>query len=320
VTMGKARAPKDPRRPVAVWRSKELLDGEVAGALTIILRTRGCRWRRCTMCGFAAEGMIVSADDLIHQFQSATKGLSERVVKIYTSGSFLDEEEVPSFVRDLILSELSAAGVERVIIESRPEYVLGAAMDSVASAGPEIEVGIGLETSNDIIREHVIEKGVAFADFQEASRTVHASGSRVKAYLLLKPPLLSEGGAVLDAINSAREARPFADVLSLNLCNIQRGTPLERMWERGEYRPPWLWSAVEVLLNAPTPIICDPVGAGARRGPHNCGECDALFAQAIRRHALEQDASVFEGLECSCRPLWEKVIELEEYSFGTPLI
>jgi len=141
----------------------------------------------------------------------------------------------------------------------------------------------------------------------------------VKAYLLLKPPQLSEGEALRDAIASARAARSHADILSLNLCNIQRNTYVERLWERGEYRPPWLWSALEVLKSVEGPIVCDPVGAGTRRGPHNCGECDAAVAEAIRAHALAQDKSALDRLDCRCKETWRELNDLEELSFGTPL-
>ncbi|HOO54824.1 MAG TPA: archaeosine biosynthesis radical SAM protein RaSEA [Methanothrix sp.] len=299
----------------------DLLDGEAAGCLTIILRTRGCRWRRCTMCGYAAEGAPATEEDLMVQFRAATKDLSseDRVVKIYTSGSFLDPAEVPESVRTQILDDLSAADVEKLVVESRPEYVTSERVeDSVARI--RTEVAMGLETSSDLVRDHSIRKGFSFEDFRAAAKTVHGVGGSVKTYLLLKPPFLSEGVAISDALRSARDAAPHSDVLSLNLANIQRGTLMERMWMAGDYRPPWLWSAIDVLKKVTfIPIICDPVAAGTRRGPSNCGRCDEAVARAIMEHALTQDAGVFEDLDCGCRAAWEKVVELEDYSFGAPL-
>jgi len=276
------------------------------------------------MCGYAAEGAPATAEDLVHQFATASERglLGDRMIKIYTSGSFFDDLELPPAARDEILKGVATSGAHRLVVESRPEHVDEEVVQECQSVldGVEMEVGMGLETSSDLIREHAVRKGFAFRDFATASNAIHRAGGRVKAYLLLKPPFLSEGLAVRDAISSAKKAAEYAEVLSLNLCNVQRGTPLERMWERGEYRPPWLWSAVEVLKASPRPIICDPVGAGARRGPHNCGECDSSHASAIRKFSLEQDQSIFDDLHCDCRMAWEKVLDLEEQSFGTPLI
>ena len=311
---------RDPKRPVSVWRSQDLVNGLPAQALTMILRTVGCRWNRCTMCGYAGEGAPATADDLIVQFESAMERCSPEVsvVKIYTSGSFLDSEEMPAAARIEILRRLEIAGIKKLIIETRPEYVTAAGVEECLTH-LQTEFAMGLESANDLIREDLIRKGFLFQDFVCASEMVHRLGGGVKAYLLLKPPLLTEGQALQDAIASAHAARPYADIISLNLCNVQRNTLVERMWERGEYRPPWLWSALEVLKASSGPIVCDPVGAGTRRGPHNCGQCDADLAEAIRKHDLTQDTKPFDDLHCPCKETWHELMELEEQSFGTPL-
>ena len=318
--MTRSEERRDPKRPVSVWRSQDLVDGRTAQALTMILRTVGCRWNRCTMCGYAGEGAPASAEDLVVQFESAMERCSPEVtvVKIYTSGSFLDSEEMPAAARQEILRRLENAGIKKLIIETRPEYVNPAGVEECLTH-LQTEFAMGLETANDLIREQLIRKGFLFQDFVRASEMVHRLGGGVKAYLLMKPPHLTEGQALQDAIASAHAARPYADIISLNLCNVQRNTLVERMWERGEYRPPWLWSALEVLKASPGPIICDPVGAGTRRGPHNCGQCDADLAEAIRKHDLTQDTGPFDDLHCQCKETWHELMELEEQSFGTPL-
>ena len=310
----------DLSRPVTVWRSHDLLDGRPAESLTMILRTVGCRWNRCSMCGYAGEGAPAAAHDLISQFEWAMGRFSPEVsvVKIYTSGSFLDADEMPLQARDEILKRLEALGIARLVIESRPEYVTAQTVEACLSCLPT-EFAIGLESSNDLIRENAIRKGFTFQDFVHASELVHSRGGRIKAYILLKPPLLSEGQAMRDAIATGLAARPHADVLSLNLCNVQRNTVVERMWQRGEFRPPWLWSALEVLKSVPGPIVCDPVGAGTRRGPHNCGVCDEAIAAAIRDHALSQDVRPLQSLDCSCKATWRELSDLEEGSFGAVL-
>jgi len=310
----------DLNKPVAVWRSQELLDGGAAESVTMILRTVGCRWNRCTMCGYAGEGAPATADKLIAQFEYGMHRSHPdvSVVKIYTSGSFLDPQEMPVQARDEILKRLEGMGIRKLVIESRPEYVTGQSISACLSRLPT-EFAIGLETASDLIRNSVIRKGFSFQDLVSASRTVHDLGGSVKAYLLLKPPLLSEGQALRDAVASARAAAAHADIISLNLCNVQRNTVVERMWQEGEFRPPWLWSALEVIKSAPCPIVCDPVGAGTRRGPHNCGRCDDVVAEAIRKHALTQDAAAFDELDCRCKSAWSELMDLEEESFGSPL-
>jgi archaeosine synthase beta-subunit len=315
----KGRAIRDLNRPVAIWKSKDLLENRVVSSLTIILRTTGCKWKQCTMCGYSSEGAPATGNELMSQFDHAMQRLSdEKMVKIYTSGSFLDPDEVPVDVSEKILDALCKRGIERLVIETRPEYVSSERVESFLSS-IDTEFAIGLETSSDLIREKLINKGFSFQDFAQASQLIRDKGGRVKAYLLLKPPLLTEGHAIRDAISSANAARAYADIISLNLCNVQRNTFVERLWERGEYRPPWLWSALEVLTESPGPVICDPVAAGTKRGPHNCGLCDSAVAEAIRKYSLTQDSAIFDDLDCRCKEAWRKIVLLEEYAFGSPL-
>ncbi len=282
------------------------------------------------MCGYAYDSAQrpPSHDELIKQFEYAMSRCKddEFIVKIFTSGSFLDDGEIPSETRKEILLRLAEDNrVKKVIAETRPEYVTPEKLAQTVSVFKKFEVAIGLETSNDMIRKDCINKGFSFSDFVRACEVAKKESVSVKAYLLLKPPFISEGVAIGDIIQSISDAAPHAGTISINLCNVQKGTLVDEMFERGDYRPPWLWSAVEVLkrgkqASPDTIIMSDPVGAGSSRGPHNCGKCDKDVAEAIRVFSLTQDTGVFENLDCECRELWKKVVEFEEFTFGAPIV
>jgi len=320
-----------PDRPTAVWTGRDILDGKPIAALTVIFQTTGCRWNNCTMCGYVYDSSrkAPSHDELMKQFENALLRCrdEEFIVKIFTSGSFLDDGEVPSETRKEMLSRLGAdVRVKKVIAETRPEYVTQEKVsECTAALGKRFEVAVGLETSNDMIRRDSINKGFSFADFVNSSKIAEQENATTKAYLLLKPPFLSEGDAVRDIIKSINDSVQYAGTISVNLCNVQKGTLMDEMFERGDYRPPWLWSAVEVLkrgkeVNSGTVIMSDPVAAGSKRGPHNCGKCDKDVAEAIRIFSLTQDTGVFAGLNCECRETWKKVVELERFTFGATLV
>ena len=320
-----------PDRPTAVWTGKDLLEGKPITALTVIFQTSGCRWNNCTMCGYVYDSAQKppSHDELMKQFGNAMSRCKDEefILKIFTSGSFLDDGEIDAETRNEMLSLLAAdTRVKKVIAETRPEYVTPETVsESIASLGKRFEVAIGLETSNDVIRKDCINKGFTFSDFARAGEVAKRAGATVKAYLMLKPPFLPEGIALNDMIQSINDAAPYAGTISVNLCNVQKGTLVDEMFERGDYRPPWLWSAVEVLKkgknsNPDTILMSDPVGAGSARGPHNCGKCDKDVAEAIRNFSLTQDSGVFDNLDCECRELWRKVVELEDFTFGAPLV
>ncbi|HJK51329.1 MAG TPA: TIGR01210 family radical SAM protein, partial [Methanocorpusculum sp.] len=127
--------------------------------------------------------------------------------------------------------------------------------------------------------------------------------------------------AMEDMQKSIAEAAPYADMISMNLCTVQGRTELEQYWQRGSFRPPYLWSALKVLLDAEVSVACDPVGGGFRRGPHNCGICDKEIVAAINEYSLTADKSVLQAVwdaGCSCRKEWEFVLD-NETSWNMPL-
>ena len=98
-------------------------------------------------------------------------------------------------------------------------------------------------------------------------------------------------------------------------------TELERYWQKGGFRPPYLWSALKVLREADVPVACDPVGGGFKRGPHNCGTCDKEIVVAINEYSLTADKSVLDDvweIPCPCKKEWEFVLA-NERSWNLPL-
>lgn len=297
-----------------VWREKERLGNEIVDCITIILRTRGCRWNSCYMCSYTKDAYPASEEELRRQIDFAFERCESEVVKVFTSGSFFDDEEIPPEVRDYLIEKVRERGIKKLIVESRPEFIQEERLENFKSLN--LEVGIGLESADDRIRDVCINKGFSFDDFLNAAKLLRNLKIRVKCYLLLKPPFLSEKEAIGDVLQSIDAVKDVVDVVSLNLMNVQKGTLVERLWKAKLYRPPWLWSAVEILKTSAgsVDIICDPVAAGKVRGPHNCGKCDFDVSRAIRNFSLTQNVEELEGLSCSCMLKWKRALELESFA------
>ncbi|MDV0446077.1 hypothetical protein MmiAt1_16890 [Methanimicrococcus sp. At1] len=324
--------------PAAFWISKDNLRGDVIDVLTIIFQTSGCYWGKqggCTMCGYVYDSSTgePAESDIMAQLDKALEQAERRklerfMVKIFTSGSFLDKREISADLRKEILSRL--AGDERiaaVLAETRPEFVTEeSAADCLAvMGGKPLEFAYGLETTSDRIRRESINKGFSFAHFKRAAEIAKQNGIFTKAYLMLKPPFLSEKEAMDDILNSIDEVAPYAETVSINLCNVQNGTFVEKLWENKEFRPPWLWSIVNILKEAKTKhpdlyLMSDPVGAGAKRGPRNCKICSRDVADMIREFSITQDVKTLEKIDCGCKLLWEKELLLDDVTFGAPIL
>ena len=321
----------DPREPTRVWLDEDNTPDGVRESLTIILNTGGCRWARaggCTMCGYVAEsvdGGTVEHDALMTQIEACLIHERENaddpapLIKIYTSGSFLDEREVPAETRREIADTF--ADRERIVVESLPDFVTRERLTDFTDAGLATDVAIGLETATDRVRHDCVNKYFDFAEFVEASDVAESVGAGIKAYLLLKPAFLTEREAIADMKASVHRCAEYAHTVSMNPTNVQRHTMVEELHFDGGYRPPWLWSVVEVLedtADAPAIVVSDPVGHGSDRGPHNCGECDDRVQRAIKDFDLRQDPTVFEQVSCECEHTWEEVLQ-RETSYNQPL-
>jgi len=323
----------DPREPTRVWLDEDNTPDGVYDSLTIILNTGGCRWARaggCTMCGYVAEsveGGTVAHEDLMTQVQTCLDHERDNAedpagqVKIYTSGSFLDEREIPAETRQSIAETF--ADRDRIVVESLPDFVGQEKIADFTDRGLATDIAVGLETATDRVRRDCVNKYFEFAEFERAAADAREAGAGVKAYLLMKPPFLSESEAIADMKRSIRRCAGVAGchTVSMNPCNVQRHTMVEDLFHADGYRPPWLWSVAEVLESTADEdviVVSDPVGHGSDRGPHNCGECDDRVQRAIKDFDLRQDPAVFQQVSCACEWTWEAVVERER-TYSMPL-
>jgi radical SAM enzyme (TIGR01210 family) len=292
--------------------NRENVQGKEAKALSIILPTVGCRWRRCNMCSYFEDSPSDASIDIfgifVEEFNNAYDD-EIRKVKLFTSGSFLDRKEVNPDCAKKIISFLSEKGISEVTLESRPEYVEEDCLKELMGNNDlQIEVAIGLESSNNKILQHSINKGFTFEDFLFASDILKRLGIINKAYLMIKPPFLTEKESIHDAINSAKSIENIADVISFNPMTVHKNTLVEYLWNKGEYSPPWGWSILEILketANLRPNIICHPVAFGRFRGPKNCKSCNREIEKKILEFSLNNDPKILD-YDCDCKKDWEE--------------
>ena len=314
------------RRLVNCWHEREALRGERVGAFVVILRTRGCYWadlKGCSMCGYARDtlGRSATREELGQQLQEALgRYRGEPYVKVYTSGSFLDDREVDPESRSQFVHGFSGRA-QRVLFETLPEFVTPENLLPLReSFEGELEVALGLESTQPDVLRRLINKGAPPEDYLAAATRVRELGARPKAYLLLKPPYLTERESVQDVVESIATAAPLFDTLSVNPVHIQNGTVVEYLYRRRQYRPPWLWSLVEVLrrgakARGASRLVSFPTAGGLRRGPHNCGACDQTVLSAIEDASLDQNFDGLDALDCGCRKTWESQSSIEGLGF-----
>ncbi|GAB4318191.1 MAG: archaeosine biosynthesis radical SAM protein RaSEA [Promethearchaeota archaeon] len=323
----------------------------------LVLGTKGCRWALgpsggCFMCGYSADvpASPPSPDELLEAFRRDWAGRVKAVreegtpvaIKIYTSGSFLDPQEVPPRVADEILSlVLSEADAWEVVVETRAEHVneevISRLASLVADAGfnpqpghPRLELGVGLESADDRVREACVNKGLDWGTFEAAARTCRKVGLGVKCYLLFKPPFLDEAKAIDDLASSVVKAAELGvTTVSVNPTSVHRATVVEWLYSRGAYRPGWVLSLLAALLEAtrqlagrgvPLPrVLCAPTGPGKPRGVHDCldlPESSASSLAALGEFVRTQDPAALEralSKDGDCHRRWADFVAVSRY-------
>ena len=271
------------------------------------------------MCGYnqKASDRSITGDDILAQFDKAWKSYDNHsIVKVYTSGSFTDRNEVPVPVRKEILRRVNDSGA-RMLFESRPEHITGDSMRECIEICPDLQVALGIESANDRILEKSIHKGFTYNDYERVAKTALAAGATIRTYLLLKPPYLTEEESIKDVLDSISKVAKYSRVITVNPINVQRRTAVEKMWKAWAYRSPWLWSVVEVLRRAESGdslLLSSMVGAGSERGPHNCGSCDADVVASIDGFNLTQDRKKLDKCDCECKVKWEESLSAEKFA------
>ncbi|MFQ5979803.1 MAG: archaeosine biosynthesis radical SAM protein RaSEA [Candidatus Heimdallarchaeota archaeon] len=317
------------------FQAKTWIQDSPAGrSYVILLPTQGCSWALsehggCTICGYledTSKGAAIIHSTQMH-FEQAISSIPlppPETIKIFNSGSFFDEKEIPIWLQREILTKIEETlGIEHLIVETRPEFVNNEVLTAIKQLMPtkSVTVALGLETSNDMVRRDCINKGFTRIEIERAVKLISEYGLKAKAYILLKPPFLTEAEAISDCVSSALYAeRIGVDEVSINPVNVQRNTLLEKLWKRKSYRPPWLWSllwAIQEINNqtGEIEVLCEPVGGGTPRGVHNCRKCDKKILAKMRKRATK-DWHDLGPFDCTCLELWQAIIEDESHSYA----
>ena len=320
--------PGDLTEYIKCWSEEDVIDNRPCKAFVVILKTRGCTWALaggCTMCGYANDSAWskVSEDQLVAQFERAWKRYeSEELVKIYTSGSFLDRFEVMQGAQVRILKTIGMKPM-KVAFESLPGFIQADTFTPLAGIVQKLEVGIGVESANHLVLRDSVNKGHDFHTFPRAAGLCKEHGVSVKAYTMCKTPYLKESDALMDSTATIIAASPNANMVSLNPTNVQGNTIVDALYKRGSFRTPWLWTLVQALLDGRTAaeaagfqgmLKSDVVGAGHDRGSHNCGKCDETVVGYMKKYKATQDKKYLQqcldNVQCACQAEWRLTLEL----------
>ena len=256
-------------KPAEIEINKFFYNGKMIDRIMVVLRANGCEHYKktggCSMCSHFNGTPIhrVTDENYKSQWDSVLSGESIEkknfnfnlndypVVCLYNLGSLFNENEISlSAIQYIFKSLNNYKKVEKVIVESRAEYVTPKAIENIKNVYSGIvEVGIGVESTNKTIREFCHHKGLNdIKIIKDAIKSLHNYGFKALAYVNFKPIFLTEKEAVDDAIKTSIDCFKMGfDAVSIEPTSLQDYSLANYLYQMGEYRVPWLWSIEKIV-------------------------------------------------------------------------
>ena len=239
---------------------------------------------------------------------------AEHSIKNYptvNSGSFLDPNEVHPAVRDYFIERMKDK-IDKLLVESRTEYIRPETLQPFKKAGIDLRIAIGLESADDYIMKYSVNKGSTLKKFIDAANILQREKIELRTYLLFKPPFISEKRAIEDIEKSVAIVAPYSADISINPMNIQKNTLVERLWKKGLYRPPRLYSLAQILIDLGDkyPVLSYPTGGNKERGIHN-DKYDGTLLDLIMQSSLDHNFTELSKYYNS--------LDLEDYKYDLEL-
>jgi len=236
-------------KPYAFTVEKErTATGKIEDVATLFLTNRECPFR-CLMCDLwknttdqpVAEGAIPKQIALALEQLPSTKH-----IKLYNSGSFFDRKAIPPADYTAIADLMNQREFETIIIESHPAFINDEALKFRDMLKGRLEIAIGLETAHPEVLKK-LNKKMDLCDFEQAVNLLKINKIAVRAFILLRPPYLSEE----EGLTWAKRSLDFAFSVGVECCVViptRAGNgAVDYLQHRGDFTPPSVRSLEAVL-------------------------------------------------------------------------
>jgi radical SAM enzyme (TIGR01210 family) len=304
-----------------IWQGR--LDGYPANRLIIYLRSSACGWvlgggkkgkfsAGCLDCEHSLAdttyGKPISAEDYIAQFRGEFNASEPcPILCLYNEGSFFNEQELPPEARRRILTDIAESGyVNRLILESLPGYLTDDLLEETIKllGSVELEIGIGLESSDDTIRDLCVNKPFNLGQFEAAAKIVNRHCDLL-TYVLLKPSFLTEREAMNNAMSTAKYAFDIgSNAVSIEPVGIGKYTMSGMLEKIGLYKKAWLWTVLECATSSfrhgETRIGGHQFSPYYETTPKNCRLCSVEVEQGIKQFNQTNDITCLTDLKYTC--------------------
>lgn len=298
--------------------------------------SRGCRYA-CTMCNYGFQHPI-REQKILDDLDVICNNLPENTenVILESSGSFLDEAELPDELQEKIMQRIANTSLPRVEIETHYATVTAEKVKKLKKIFPcnmEVNFEFGLESTNP----EVLKIYNKFMDLEQLLKTIWLSekkGIQTSLNLMVGAPLLTIREQIqdaTDAVNWVLSNCPKSTKVVLFPLNIKDYTLVKHMYNQNRYKIIYDWEFIEVLRNMPQEELnrIDISWWGNRYNifqgeeaiikPFHCNKCQKELntfyrnfvksTEAIQKKQLIEEISSY---SCPCKEAYLKLKELQK--------
>lgn len=239
--------PVNPLRPYGWLVEKErTISGKIEDTGIIFLTNRECPFH-CLMCDLwkNTTDLSVPAGAIPQQIEWAITQMPDvKHLKLYNSGSFFDERAIPEEDYKEIAALLKK--FETIIVESHPKLINDKCLKFRDMLVPELHIALGLETVHSKLLVS-LNKQMTLEDFSNSVAFLTEHEIQTRAFILLRPPLLSES----EGIYWAERSIDFAFSSGVECCTIipvRAGNgAMNFLMQKGDFNLPDIRSLETVL-------------------------------------------------------------------------
>lgn len=220
--------------------------GAIEKVATVFLTNKECPFR-CLMCDLwkNTTDEKVQTGSIPTQIAYALERLpATKHIKLYNSGNFFDTKAIPPEDYKVIASLLDP--FDTVIIECHPNLINDRCLAFRDMIKGKLEVAIGLETAHPEVLDK-LNKRMSLDEFAGSVRFLNDHNIHTRAFILLKPPFLTEQ----EGIYWAKRTIDFAFDAGVGCCVViptRAGNgAMEVLQSGGYYSRPSLDSLEEVM-------------------------------------------------------------------------
>ncbi len=227
--------------------------------VSIIINSGKCYWGKCIFCGWGKkESPRKSYEELVDFFSNKFEKICHKLgkvdrVKIFVSGSVLDENQIdPEFI-NWLYEYLHRNNVSELVLETLPEFVTEEKAKWLSNLSGRYRIktylAVGLEVADDKILQK-LGKSFRLKDYENMVEIAKRHDLRIRTYILVNAPFTDKN--TFDA--SVEYALKKSDEVVLINLYPHRDTTVIFLW-LSSFRNALQW----YLENKPLNVVWRPL-------------------------------------------------------------